>query len=95
MPSSVETPFLFNTLEIRSNGDEEQTIDLRSGTPIIEYRESVFMPFVEVTVYMVDTGNTVPANDGTQSQVGLLDAGIAQGTEKVIFKIEDEKGAKI
>ena len=95
MASSVETPFLFNKLEIRSNVDEEQTIDLRTGTPIIEYRESVFMPFVEVTVYMVDTGNTVPANDGTQSQVGLLDAGIAQGTEKVIFEIEDEKGSKI
>ena len=95
MASSIEAPFLYNELQISSNVDEELTIDLRTGTPIIEYRESVFMPFVEVTVYMVDTGNTVPADDGTQSEVGLLDGEIAQGTEKVIFKIEDEKGSKI
>ena len=95
MASSIETPFVYKKLDILSNVDEDEAIDLRTGTPIIEYRESIFMPFVEVTVYVVDTGNAVPADDGTQFQVGLLDAGIAQGTEKVVFEIEDAKGSTI
>ena len=41
-------PLQFNKFEIKSNVDS-RTVDLRgSGTPIIEYRESVFMPYVEV-----------------------------------------------
>ena len=95
MTSSVETPFIYNALAIRANVGDEELVDLRTGNPIIEYRESVFMPYVEVTAFIVDTGNTVPADDGTQSRVGLLDAEIAQGTEEVFFSIEDEKGARM
>ena len=32
----------FNWFEIKSNINPEETIDLRSGTPVIEYRESIF-----------------------------------------------------
>ena len=103
MTSSVETPFIYNALAIRANvgekvGNSEDgraLIDLRMGNPIIEYRESVFMPYVEVMAFIVDTGNTVPADDGTQSSIGLLDAEIAQGTEEVFFSIEDQKGTRI
>ena len=95
MTSSVETPFIYNALAIRANVGDEELVDLRTGTPIIEYRESVFMPYVEVTAFIVDTGNTVPADDGTQSSIGLLDAEIAQGTEEVFFSIEDEKGTRM
>jgi len=103
MTSSVETPFIYNALAIRANvgekvGNSEDgraLIDLRTGNPIIEYRESVFMPYVEVMAFIVDTGNTVPADDGTQSSIGLLDAEIAQGTEEVFFSIEDQKGTRI
>ena len=85
----------FNKFEMKSNVDDT-TVDLRgSGTPIIEYRESIFMPYVEITAYIVDTGNTLPANDGADSGVGLLDAGLAQGTETILFNIEDEFGNKI
>ena len=85
----------FNKFEMKSNTDDT-TVDLRgSGTPIIEYRESIFMPYVEITAYIVDTGNTLPANDGADSGVGLLDAGLAQGTETILFNIEDEFGNKI
>ena len=95
MTSAVETPFIYNALAIRANVGDEELVDLRTGTPIIEYRESVFMPYVEVTAFIVDTGNTVPADDGKQSSIGLLDAEIAQGTEEVFFSIEDEKGTRI
>mgnify|MGYP001211037321 CR=1 FL=1 len=93
--SSVETPFIYNALAIRANVGDEELVDLRTGNPIIEYRESVFMPYVEVTAFIVDTGNTVPTDDGRQSSIGLLDAEIAQGTEEVFFSIEDEKGSRI
>ena len=95
MSSAVETPFIYNALAIRANVGDEELVDLRTGNPIIEYRESVFMPYVEVLAFIVDTGNTVPADDGTQSSIGLLDAEIAQGTEEVFFSIEDEKGTRI
>ena len=85
----------FNKFEMKSNVDDT-TVDLRgSGTPIIEYRESIFMPYVEITAYIIDTGNTLPADDGADSGVGLLDAGLAQGTETILFNIEDEFGNRI
>ena len=86
--------FKFNKFEIKSNVDDT-TVDLRSGTPRFEYRESIFMPYVELTAYIIDSGNTVPADDGTDAGVGLLDGGLGQGTETIKFKIEDEMGNKI
>ena len=56
---AIEQSLKFNYFQIKSNISEE-TIDLRAGTPVIEYRESVFSPYVEVTGYLADTGNTVP-----------------------------------
>ena len=85
----------FNKFEMKSNVDD-RTVDLRgSGNPIIEYRERVFMPYVEVVAYIVDTGNTLPADDGTGAGVGLLDDGFGQGTETILFNIEDERGNRI
>ena len=85
----------FNKFEMKSNVSD-RTVDLRgNGNPIIHYRESVFMPYIEITAYIVDTGNTLPADDGTDAGVGLLDDGFAQGTETILFNIEDEKGNKI
>ena len=92
----MTTPALqFNKFEMKSNVSD-RTVDLRgNGNPIIHYRESVFMPYIEITAYIVDTGNTLPADDGTDAGVGLLDDGFAQGTETILFNIEDEKGNKI
>ena len=59
---AVEESLQFNVFEIHSNEDDK-VIDLRAGTPRFEYRESVFSPYVEVTAYLVDTGNTVPTDD--------------------------------
>ena len=84
----------FNKFEIKSNIDDK-TVDLRAGAAIIQYRESVFMPHVEITAFINDTGNTVPSDDGTNSGVALLDAGFGQSTETILFNIEDERGTKI
>ena len=91
---AIEQSLKFNWFEIKSNVDDK-TIDLRAGTPRIEYRESIFCPYVEVTGYIVDTGNTVDADDGSGGALGLLEAGYCQGTEEVVFQIEDMNGAKI
>ena len=84
----------FNKFEIKSNVDGK-TVDLRAGTSILQYRESVFMPHVEITAFINDTGNTVPADDGSGAGVALLDAGFGQSTETILFNMEDEKGNKI
>ena len=50
----------FNRFEMKSN-ENDKTVDLRgSGNPIIEYRESVFMPYVEITA--LDTNSIFVAN---------------------------------
>jgi len=98
---AVEESLQFNKFEIHSNEDGE-IIDLRAGTPRFEYRESVFSPYVELTAYIVDTGNTVKTDDGTDAAVGLMDAvtkngelKFCQGTEKIFFDIQDRNGFKV
>ena len=91
---SVKESLKFNYFQIKSNITDE-TIDLRAGTPVIEYRESVFSPYVEVTGYLADTGNTVQDTDDPDEAVGLLDGQFAEGTEEILFEIEDMKGNKV
>ena len=91
---SVKESLKFNYFQIKSNITDE-TIDLRAGTPVIEYRESVFSPYIEVTGYLADTGNTVPDKDDSKESVGLLDGEFGEGTEEILFEIEDMKGRKV
>ena len=70
---AVKESLKFNWFEIRSNINPQETIDLRAGTARVEYRESVFSPYIEVTGYLADTGNTVPDKDESDEAVGLLD----------------------
>ena len=84
----------FNKFEIYSN-EGVGSVDLRSGTPRIEYRESVFVPYVTITAAIVDTGNAFEANDGSGKTISLLDSIKCQGTEKILFDIEDGNGNKI
>jgi len=79
-------------LEIYSNEDESLSVDLRAGTPRLEYRESIFLPYVMVECDIVDTGNAVEV-DGRR--VSVLEGIKCQGVEKVDFEIEDAVGNKI
>ena len=86
----------FDMFEMYSNVDDSVSVSLMgSGNPVIEYRESVFMPYVEIVAQIIDTGNTLPADDGTNAGIGLLEAGLGQGTETILFSIEDAQGHKI
>ena len=91
---AVKQSLKFNYFQIKSNITDE-TIDLRAGTPIIEYRESIFSPYVEVTGYLADTGNTVPDKDDSKEAVGLLDGEFGEGTEEILFEIEDKNNKKV
>ena len=91
---AVKESLKFNYFQIKSNITDE-TIDLRAGTPVIEYRESVFSPYIEVTGYLADTGNTVPDKDDSREAVGLLDGEFGEGTEEMLFEIEDGQGKKV
>jgi len=91
---AVKESLKFNYFQIKSNITDE-TIDLRAGTPIIEYRESIFSPYIEVTGYLADTGNTVPDKDDSKEAMGLLDGQFAEGTEEILFEIEDKNNKKV
>ena len=82
----------FNKFEIYSN-EIDESIDVRGGTPRIEYRESVFVPYITLKAAIVDTGNT--AQTDNKDTISLLESITCQGSEKVLFAIEDAKGNKI
>jgi len=92
---AVKESLKFNWFEIKSNINPEDTIDLRAGIARLEYRESVFSPYVEVTGYLADTGNTVPDKDDSSESVGLLDGEYGTGTEEILFEIEDQHGNRV
>ena len=92
---ALQESLKFNSFQIRSNLNPDETIDLKTGVALIEYRESVFSPYVEVTGYLADTGNTVQDTDDSDEAVGLLDGQFAEGTEEILFEIEDMKGNKV
>ena len=63
----------FNMFEMYSNVDDSVSVSLMgSGNPVIEYRESVFMPYVEIVAHIIDTGNTLPADNGADEGIGLF-----------------------
>ena len=91
---AVKESLKFNFFEIKSNLSDER-VDLRAGCGRLEYRESVFSPYIEVTGYLADTGNTVPDKDDSKEAVGLLDGEFGEGTEEMLFEIEDGQGKKV
>jgi hypothetical protein len=81
----------YNRFEIFSNEDKT-SVDLRAGSPVFEYRESVFTYYVTVSCSIVDVGTTIP-KDGRL--VSLLEGLKCQGGEKVLLSVSDDKGNKI
>lgn len=77
----------YNKFEVYPN-EGNDSVDIRAGTPRIEYRESVFTPFVQIFVTVADTG-------GASKQITALEGLKLQGVEKVLFEIEDANRNKI
>ena len=81
-------------LEVFSN-ENEDSVDLRAGVPVLEYRESVLCPYITVDMTIIDTGTATNSKDGSKGTVGILESIKLQGTEKFKLKLEDQFGNQI
>ena len=81
-------------LEVFSN-ENEDSVDLRAGVPILEYRESVLCPYITVDMTIIDSGTAIKSKDGSKGTVGILESIKLQGTEKFKLKLEDQFGNQI
>ena len=88
---SFNESLIFRQCDIFSNENSSESVDLTQGVPVIEIRESVFVPYVTITLGVVDTGNT-STDSSSGDSVSLLESIKCQGTEKVLFKVEDHCG---
>ena len=86
-----------NKFEVTSNTNGT-TFDIARGdpnngvpgkTPVVEYRESILTPFVEIRTVIVDDGTAIPDGDGFVSVMEGLEI---EGGEVVKFKITDGTG---
>ena len=81
-------------LEVFSN-ENEDSVDLRAGVPVLEYRESVLCPYITVDMTIIDTGTATNSKDGSKGTIGILESIKLQGTEKFKLKLEDQFGNQI
>ena len=81
-------------LEVFSN-ENEDSVDLRAGVPVLEYRESVLCPYVTVDMTIIDSGTATNSKDGSKGTIGILESIKLQGTEKFKLKLEDQFGNQI
>jgi hypothetical protein len=81
-------------LEVFSN-ENEDSVDLRAGVPVLEYRESVLCPYITVDMTIIDSGTATNSKDGSKGTVGILESIKLQGTEKFKLKLEDQFGNQI
>ena len=81
-------------LEVFSN-ENEDSIDLRAGVPVLEYRESVLCPYITVDMTIIDSGTAIKSKDGSKGTIGILESIKLQGTEKFKLKLEDQFGNQI
>jgi len=68
---------------------------LLGGAVELYYYESIFENSVKITTQIVDTGNTLPADDGTGAFVELIDGLKVGGGEKMFLDFEDNQGTKL
>ena len=81
-------------LEVFSN-ENEDSVDLRAGVPVLEYRESVLCPYITVDMTIIDSGTATQSKDGSKGTVGILESIKLQGTETFKLKLEDQLGNQI
>ena len=83
-----KTAIKFNQFEVTAN-EGGTSVDLRGGTPIINYYESVFMPYIVIDFAIIDSEDTLSDKNGS---IGLLSKIKLQGSEVVKLSIEDGNG---
>ena len=81
-------------LEVFSN-ENNDSVDLRGGVPLLEYRESVLCPYITVDMTIIDSGTATNSKDGSKGTIGILESIKLQGTEKFKLKLEDQFGNQI
>ena len=86
-----KTAIKFNQFEVTAT-EGSTSVDLRGGTPIIHYYESIFMPYIVIDFAIIDSGDTLSDKNGS---IGLLSKIKLQGSEVVKFSIEDGNGHSI
>ena len=87
-------PILYKQLEVFSNENDE-SVDIRGGVPVLEYRESVLSPYITVDLSIIDAGTASAAKDGSRGTIGLLESIKLQADEKFKLILEDQNGNKI
>ena len=82
-------PILYKQLEVFSNENDE-SVDIRGGVPVLEYRESVLSPYITVDLSIIDAGTASAAKDGSRGTIGLLESIKLQADEKFKLILEDQ-----
>ena len=80
--------------EIVSN-EGGDAYSILGGSPRVEYRESVFLPYYSISSGLIDSGFTGTATDGTGRTINIVDIMKLQGTEAVRFHMSDSRGNEI
>ena len=75
--------------------NKKKPTSLLGGTVELYYYESIFENSVKITTTIVDTGNALPADDGTGGFVELIDGLKVGGGEKLFLEFEDNQGTKL
>lgn len=86
--STKNQPSATQKFEVYSN-TTGKSVDMMSGSPRIEYRESMIDHTVRLSAAIVDTGNSLQEGNKTISASEALKL---QGGEKVLFKYNDSRG---
>ena len=89
-----------NKFELEANSQNVKTgndtvCDLSGGTVDLRYYESIFENNVKVSAEVVDSGSSVPSNDGNSSLVEVLDGLNIGGGEKINLEFEDNYQNKL
>lgn len=87
-------PNLFKSESVDEKNKKKPT-SLLGGAVELYYYESIFENSVKITTQIVDTGNALPADDGTGGFVELIDGLKVGGGEKIFLDFEDNQGTKL
>jgi hypothetical protein len=79
------TKSIYEELILESN-DRSRTIDITTGAISVDYYEDIFSPTITAKIKVVNTGNTITAEEGTNKQ-SIYNGLPLRGGERVSMKI--------